>query len=407
MNAALGRPFWTLWTSFSASNLGDGLNLVAYPLLAVSITDDARLIALVNVFRFIPFLLIGLPAGVILDRFGRRNVVVTAQLSRSVALVVPPAALALGRASIAALAVSGFVVGVGEVFTDGGLPAVVRDLVHRDHLEVANARMSAAETTANMIIGPPLGATLFTLAPSVPFLASAALYVGASAGLARLPIPRRSEVSEAARFSLDQITSGLRYVWSHPLIRPLALAVALFSFVSEAGSTVLVLLATESLGLSPIGFSLLLTVTAVASIAMSFAVSPVIRRFGHSASMRFSVVTFTLSSLLYGLLPGIGPAVAASVLAGVSAPSWNIVSATVRQRIVPDQIFGRMMTAYLFVAWSMQPAGAFAGGLVAERWGPEEVFVVSAVVVGALFIAGRPLFRRIDAAMGTSSVAEA
>ncbi|MEL7157241.1 MAG: MFS transporter [Actinomycetota bacterium] len=405
MATSLGRPFWTMWTSFSSSNLGDGLNLVAYPLLAVSVTDDARLIALVSVFRFLPFLVIGLPAGVILDRFGRRRVVVAAQLARSVALVVPPVALALGRPSITALALSATVVGVGEVFTDGGLPAVLRELVRRDQLEVANARLSAAETTTNMIVGPPLGAALFTLDPALPFVASALLYVGAAAGLVRLPPGSSVPGTADTRFNLEQVTSGLRYVWSHPLIRPLALAVAVFSFVSAAGSTVLVLLATESLGLSPLGFSLLLTVTAVASVAMSFAVSPLIRRFGHSSSMRFSIVTFIGSSLLYGLAPGIGPAIAASMLGGVSAPAWNVVSASVRQRIVPDHIFGRMMTAYLFVAWSMQPAGAFAAGLVAESWGPEVVFVLAGVVVAGLFVGCRPLFHRIDRAMAAETVA--
>ncbi|MCP3989119.1 MAG: MFS transporter, partial [Actinomycetia bacterium] len=74
---------------------------------------------------------------------------------------------------------------------------------------------------------------------------------------------------------------------------------------------------------------------------------------------------------------------------------------TVRQRLVPDEVFGRMMTAYLFIAWSMNPVGAFAGGVIAERWGAQWVSVMAAAVVGSLLVLGRGLFRAIDEAMAT------
>jgi hypothetical protein len=93
----------------------------------------------------------------------------------------------------------------------------------------------------------------------------------------------------------------------------------------------------------------------------------------------------------------------AAVINGISDPTWNIVSATVRQRLVPDEVFGRMMTAYLFIAWGMRPLGAMLGGLVAERWGAQWVSIASAFVVGSLLITARPMFRRVDDAMAVAA----
>ncbi len=406
---SLGRPFWTLWTSFAASNLGDGLTAVAFPLLAVSISDDARLVALVSTFRFLPLLLIGLPAGVVLDRYGRRQVVRAAQTARLVALVLLPASALAGSVTIAVLAASAFVVGAGEVFIDGGTPALVRDVTPRDALEVANARLSAAETGANMIIGPLLGALAFAWWDLAPFVATIALFLVAAVTVGLVPVPAPDEVADpaahdpdAGRFTAAQLTGGLRYVWGHPVIRPLALAVALFSFVSSGLQAVYVIRAVDELGLSSFGFGLLLTVGAVAALGVSFLVAGLIRRTSHGTSLQAAVVFFTAGTAVVGVAPVAPVAAVGTAIESASAPMWNVVSGTVRQRLVDDEIFGRMMTAYLFVAWSMQPAGALAAGVVAEAWGADVVFLLAAALVAPLLILGRTLFARIDEAMSTA-----
>ena len=393
----LGRRFWTLWAGFTATNLGDGLTLVAFPLLAFDLSGgDARLVALVSVFRFLPFVLIGLPAGVILDRFDRRSLAVAAQIARGAVLAAMALVVVLDAATITIVVAAAFVVGVGELMTDGGLPALVRYLVSTDQLELANSRLSATQTVTNLFIGPPLGALLFTVEPAFPLAVAAGLYLGAALILTQLPGHYRPPTpTEGGRF-LDQIGVGLRYVWGHEVLRPLALTVAVFSFFGEAVNSVLVILAKERLGLSSFEYSLLLTVDAIASVTMSFFVARLVARFGHSASMQVSVVTFALGALLFGSTTMIAGVVLASLLGGVSDPTWNVVSSTIRQRLVPDEIFGRMMTAYLFVAWSIQPLGALVGGLIAEQWGPQWVYLMSGTAVGSLLVLGRPLFRAVE-----------
>jgi len=401
----LGRRFWTLWSAFTASNLGDGLTLVGFPLLAISLTNDARLVTLVAAFRFLPFVTVGLPAGVLIDRFDRRGIAMVAQVVRGAALVAIAISVLADAASIWTLAAGAFVVGVGEVLTDGGLPAVVRDVVNSAQLEDANGRLRASETVSNMFIGPPVGALLFQLDPTVPFLVTAGLYVATIGLLAALPGSFKAEPDPDDGDSFNEkMMKGLSYVWGHPVLRPLALTVAAFSFVGEAGNAVLVILVTERLGLSEVQYGLLLAVDALASVTMSFFVVRLVQRTSHGASMRLSVICFSVQAFLLGFAMLAPLVILALLFGGVADPTWNVISATVRQRLVDDHIFGRMMTAYLFIAWSIQPLGAVMGGIIAEAYGAQWVYVMGGCVVGSLLFFGRPLFRRVDTAMAAFGV---
>ena len=395
----LGRPFWTLWSAFSATNLADGLSLVALPLLAIRLTGDARLIAAVTAFQYLPFLVIGLPAGTIIDRFDRRWIAVIAQTGRAIVMAALGLALLSGRPPIGWLFLVAFLIGCAEVLTDGGLPAIVRDLVRNDQLEVANARMMATQRVTNAFVGPPLGAALFGLDDSIPFLVSAAITAVGILALIRIPGSHRPANDDERGSLRVDMQVGLRFVWGHPVLRPLVVAVAMFSFVGAALNATSVVLMKERFGLSDLGYGLILSLDAVVAVITSFFVAGLIRRTSHGFSQQVSVVCFTVASFLLGFTTVAAVAFVAVAINGIADPTWNIVSATVRQRLVPDQVFGRMMTAYLFIAWGMRPAGAFLGGVIAEEAGPEWVMILAGTVVGSLLITARSLFSRVDAAM--------
>ena len=399
MTDRLGQRFWTLWSAFSLSNLGDGISLVAYPLLAVSLTNDARLVALVTVARFIPFLVVGLPAGVAIDRYDRRHVAIIAQTIRVVTLMVLGVLVAADAASILFLVLTGLVVGTGEVLIDGGLPAIVRDVVRTDQLEVANSRLRASETVANGFIGPPVGALLFGIGHALPFFFAGVSFLVTILVLIALPGSFKAERKPDEGSVIKQMRVGLTYVWGHPVLRPLAFAVAAFSFAGSAHQAVFVLLATERFGFSDFQFGLLLAVSSVVSVATSFFVAALVAKTSHSWSMRLAVATFAIHAFLFGFFVAVPIVIVAAVIYGISDPTWNVISATVRQRLVDDRIFGRMMTAYLFVAWSIRPLGALVGGVIAEQWGTQWVYVMVGAVVGSLLVFAAPMFRRIDEAM--------
>lgn len=369
----------------------------------MSLTDDARLVTLVAALRFLPFFAIGLPAGVIIDRFDRRHLAMLAQIVRAVTLLAIALLALRDAASIPLLAAGGFIVGVGEVLIDGGLPAIVRDVVESTHLEVANSRLRASETVANWFIGPPLGALLFEIEPALPFIGCAVLYLTSIGLLGQLRGSFMPDPDPDGGSFFEQMKRGLTYVWGHDVLRPLALAVGAFSFAGEAVNGVFVLLATERLGLSNVQYGLLLTVDAVVSVIASFFVMRLVTRTSHGTSMRFSVTVWTTFAVIVSFTTVIPLIVLAAALSGLADPTWNVISATVRQRLVDDHIFGRMMTAYLFIAWSLQPVGAMVGGFIAEAFGTQWVYLMASCIVGSLLIWARPLFRKIDHAMAAAT----
>ena len=401
--ASLGSRFWALWSATSAANLADGISLTAFPLLAISLTDDARLVGLVSFARYLPFVVVGLPAGMLLDRFDRRLVATLAQVGRAAVLAGLGLFVATDQATIGLLIGAAFVVGLGEVLTDGGLPALIRDVVLPTRLEVANARLVAAQTVTNLFLGPPLGAVLFQADPTLPFAAATVAFVAAAVVLGLLPGDYRGGSTDEGGSLMSRLTAGLRYVWSHPVLRPLALTVAVFAFVGEAGNAVLVILATERLGLGSFGFGALMSIHAVASVITSFFVASIVRGIGHAGSLRLSVVVYAVTSVIIGITTSVAIAVAAMAVMGIANPTWNVVSTTIRQRLVPGEVFGRMMTAYLFIAWGIQPFGALLGGFVAEAWGPQWVYVIAGLAVGSLLLLARPMFRQVKAAMSAAT----
>ncbi len=403
--AGLGTRFWTLFSAFTASNLGDGLTLVGFPLMAVALTDDARLIAGVAALRVLPFLVVGLPAGVFIDRFDRRHIAMGAQTIRAATMFVLAGTVWSETVSIATLGAAAFVVGTGEVLTDGGLPAVVRDVVQTSQLEVANSRLRAIETVANNFVGPPVGALLFGADSALPFAGAGIAYTVSVALLGGLKGSFVPQADPDAGSFRQKIARGLTYVWRHPVLRPLALSVAAFACVGEATNAVFVILMTERLGFTELQYGLILTFDAVASVTMSFFVAGLVRRTSHGMSMRVSVVFYAIGSLLLGFATFTPLIIVAVLCGGISDPTWNVISGTVRQRLVDDFIFGRMMTAYLFIAWSIKPVGALLGGVIAEAVGSQWVFVLAGVVVGSLLVLAQPMFERINAAMQASAPA--
>ncbi len=412
----LGRPFWSAFGAMSAANLADGISLTGIPLLAVSLTDDPLLVALVGTARFVPVPLLALPVGTLVDRVDRRRLLVLTQVIRAVTMIALTIITVSSAASIWWLIIGAFVVGAGEIVTDSGVPALVRSMLNDDQFEVANSRLSLSETVANMFIGPLAGATLFIVDPALPLLADAASFAVAAVLLATMPgsyrpsAERRADADgadgdsgpdggEDSETAWGRLTFGLRYVWGNLTLRLLALAVGMFSFLGAGVNAVAVILFTDPdhYGFGEVGFAAVQMVAAAASIGGALVVVRVARTAGRSASMRFAAVAFGIGWSVLGLASHQPVAFVSMALVGVTSPLWNVVSSSLRQRIVPDALFGRMMSAYLFVAWGLQPVGSALAGIVAREIGVEWVFIPIAPIMVVGVVVARPLWRRVDA----------
>jgi hypothetical protein len=237
------------------SNLGDGLRVAALPLLAVMITRDPARIAAVTAAIWMPWLLIGLYAGALVDRVDRAALVRNVQLARLIVAVALGTLVLTELASMPVVYAAAFLVGAGEVLVEPTLQSLVPRVVTRDDLERANSRLIAAETAGNELIGPPVGALLFTLLPAAPFLVDAASYGASAAAVQRLTTRRSSR--RRSRIPLRRVTGevvdGLRWPRAHGYLRAITVWGGVFNVGSTAAYSLLVLFALDVLGVGELG----------------------------------------------------------------------------------------------------------------------------------------------------------
>jgi len=377
----LPPAFWRLLTASSLSNLADGVLAVALPLVAIRLTRSPAAIAGLSVVATLPWLVFSLVAGALVDRTDRRRVMVTANLARGVVALGLTAAVVLDGANLALLYVVAFALGMVETMADTAAQTILPRVVTPTQLTRANSRLFAVELGANQFVGPPLGGVLVALGAAVALGSPAVLWLAAGLLLLRLPTPPREERAAGSTLR-GEIAEGVRFLAGHAVLRRFAVMVGGFNFAAAATSAVFVLYAVgegSTLGLSEPAFGVLLTATAVGSLFGSMAAERLERRLGR---VRLLVLTVPGSSVLI-----ISPALTsdarlvglAFLVGGFSIVVWNVVTVSLRQRITPDRLLGRLNSAYRLLAWGTRPLGALAGGLIAEFAGLRTVFLTMGI----------------------------
>jgi len=198
------------------------------------------------------------------------------------------------------------------------------------------------------------------------------------------------------------IREGLNYLFAHRLLRTLALMVGVMNLASSAAFAIFVLYAVAPgpMGLDEFGFGVLMTALAVGSLLGSFLVERVEKRLGRATLLSVAVAISAASTAIPGLTPNPWVVGAAFALAGFGSVMWNVVTVSLRQRIVPDALLGRVNASYRLLAWGTQPVGSLRGGILAQAFGLQVKFVLAGVSTLVLL----PLFltivtdRTIDAA---------
>jgi len=364
----LGTDFRWLLASSWTSNIGDGIGLAAGPLLIASATDDPLLVASAALLQRLPWLLFGLYAGVLADRLDRRVLVVTVNALRTAVLAVVALTIVTGAVNVPLVLGAMFALGTAETFADTTTTTLLPMVVGHAELGIGNARLVVGHITANQLVGPPIGAALFAVGMAWPFAVQAVCVALAAVLVARVALapvaPSRHEVP-----TRRQIADGMRWLWQHAPVRTLTLTIVTFNVTFGATWSVLVLYATERLGMGDIGFGLLSTASAVGGVIGSWSYGWIERRFRLAAVMRVGLVIETLTHL--ALVLTTVPVVALTVLFvfGVHAAVWNTTSSSIRHRAVPAAFQGRVASVYMIGVHGGIVVGSAVGGLVARTWG--------------------------------------
>ena len=384
MAARLGRRYWTLWTASATANLGDGIFQVAVALAAVKLTRSPSLIAGVALAARLPWLFVALPAGALADRLDRRQTMLRANVARVALISLLAAAIAADVATIALLYVVAVGLGVAEVLFDTSSQTMMPAVVDKDALPTANGRLFAVELVMNQFVGPPLGGLLVAASAAVAMGAGAGLYALAAVALAMLPGTYRTMRDTVSKTTLRaDVGEGLRYLFGHRLLRTLGLLLGAQNMLATAHGALFVLYATSNaygLGLTDAGVGLLLAVSAFGAFLGSLAAGPIERRLGRTNVLTVSVASFGVSLLIPGLTTNVAIVAASGTLAG-SAALWNVITVSLRQRIIPDHLLGRVNAAYRLLGWGSMPVGAALGGLLAELLSVRAVFLIAGALV--------------------------
>jgi predicted MFS family arabinose efflux permease len=363
----LGRSFrWLLGAAF-INNIGDGIAIAAGPLLVASQTRDPFLVSMALLSQWLPVFLFGVLGGAIADRVDRRRMVVTVNLLRAAVLVVLVTTIVTGNVNIAVVLATLFALGTAETFADSASSTLLPGLVARDDLGLANARMNGAFLLMNQLVAPPIGAFLFAVGLALPFAVNAACFALGAVLISRLAVAQRERVRES--HIGREMVDGIRWLIAHPPMRTLALTIFTFNVTYGAAWSVLVLYATDRLGMQEVGFGLLTTAIAVGGIIGIATYGRLERRFSLADLMRVGLIIETLTHLSLALTTSPLVALGTFVVFGAHAFVWATTSTVVRQRAVPDELLGRVGGVYRVAIMGGLVIGAPIGGLLARSFG--------------------------------------
>ncbi len=405
----LGSSYWKLWSATAISNLGDGISTVAYPWLASAITRSPILIALAAVASRLPWLIFTLPAGVITDRVDRRRIIVAMDFFRGILTLIVAAFVYLQRDSLPSLneltsitdmktnwtlylvaLVSALLFGFAEVLRDNAAQTFLPSVVEAENLEKANGRMWSAEALTNSFIGPPLGSLLVGIAIFLPFFIDASSFFVAAALIALISGSFRSkqvsEVVEKTNFR-SELKEGFSWLWSHTLLRPMAIILGAMNGIGSFVGAVYILFAQEILHTSVFVFAILGTAGAIGGMLGGSFGPRVSKKIGSGTSLALVLITAPIFLLITGLTSSWQVVWVVTAVETFLAVLWNVITVSLRQSIIPTQLLGRVNSVYRFFAWGSIPIGIFLGGAlvsVVQHWASREMALRSTFFAGAL-----------------------
>jgi MFS family permease len=403
MPESMSGRFAKLWAASTLSALGTGLTVVAAPLYVSARTSNALIVAATTGVAMLPWLLFALPAGVLVDRVDRRRLMVAVDWARTAAMGVLAVAIAGGWSSIVLLDLVLFLINTGETAFEPAAQSMVPAVVPRHQLERANGWLVGGLTLSRYMIAGPLGGFMFVVAASIPFFANAGTYaasailVGLVSGTYRVTRPGQAPSPDAVdprargarrpRGVRAEVTEGLRWLLRQRMLRTMAVLIGLLNITLAAATAVLVLLAKERLHVGSVGYGSLFTCMAVGSLLGSAVGDRVIRRVTATWTIRIGLLVEALTHLTLALSTSVYVVGAVMAVFGIHAALWTIVGTSLRQRLTPAHMLGRVSSANLFISAGGNFAGALLGGALAGAFGITAPywtgFVVALIVAAA------------------------
>jgi MFS family permease len=383
------RDFRKLWLSLTVTSFGAQITNLALPLTAALLLHATPLqMGILVALETLPFALVSLHAGVLLDRVRKLPVVIAANVARGVALLAIPVAAFTGMLSIELLFAVGFFCGVQNVIGGAAYQVLLAQLAGRKRLVEANAKIALGETSS-ALVGPGMAGALIQLltAPFAILLDAIGFLIS---GLLLRRVHAHNDVPhDGPKAPVGQeIAEGLKLVIRNRTLYALAWLAALWQFLHHMQIAVLILFATRELGLSAGAIGVVYMAGGLGCVIAAASAEKLSARFGVGPTIVHGLIVTALAWQAFGLIGGTGVTAmallgAAMLLFDFGGVLYGINYLALRQAITPDRLLGRMTATMRFLTVAMAPLGSLVGGALATAFGLRGTLLT----VGALGIA--------------------
>jgi len=394
------RNYLTLWGGKLVSATGSQMTQIAFPLLVLALTQSAAIAGLAGALRMLPYLLLSLPAGALVDRWDRRRVMILCDSGRAIALGSIPVALLLGHLSVLHVCLVALIEGTLFVFFDIAEVAVLPNIVTQQEMPAAVAQYISLTDGVTMLLGPALGGALYAAGRMVPFLLDAISYGASVLALWRIQLPRRTASDEQAdslswRTMRADIVEGVVWLWRHRTLRALTALLGAGNCL-VAGEALLVIVLAERLHATAPEVGLILGLGGCGAVFGALLAERVVRRLTFAQAFIGGNWLVALLFLLYAVAPT--PFALGLVMAGIGAvyAVINVAQFSYRISLIPDALQGRVSSIIRLMLYGSLPLGLAVAGFAIEHVGA--VATVLALGVGLVLVALaaslHPLIRR-------------
>ena len=361
------RDYLLLWSGQALSDIGGAVSELAFPLLVLAVTHSPAQAGFVAALRALPATLFSLLAGVLVDRWDRKWVMLVCDAGRALSLASIPVAYALGHLTIWQLSITAFLEGTLMIVFGLAKTATVPQVVTQAQLTTAVAQEEFVEGTT-ALFGPSLSGILYTLGAMFPFLTDAISYLISIATLVLMRTSLKLERASTHRHMWAEIAEGVLWVWHQPFILTMTLLMGAGAFVFSGNALIIIILAQQHHA-SAVVIGLIFAVGGVGSILGSW-LSP---RLEHRLTVGQSILLtrwyFVLSWPLYALAPF--PVVLGAIEFGIGFvdPIEDVPYFSHRLKLIPDELRGRVISACRLVPGTTRPLGLALTGILIERIG--------------------------------------
>ncbi|WP_081687468.1 MFS transporter [Glycomyces tenuis] len=384
------RNFRRLYYSTTVSQISVNITIVVVPLVAILVLDANEFqVGLLSAFGSLALLVVGLPAGVWVDRLSRRKVLIVTDLARAFFLMTIPIAAFMGILSIWQLYAIVFLVGIATVFFDVAYTSYIPSLVGSDNLTRANANLEVVRNVSRLG-GPTISGPLVAILSGPLAILIAALSMGASVGwVVRIQRPEASERVFRKLNLRREINEGMRFVFKDPILRAIAISAAWGNLSAGVLQAMVILFLARDLSLPEVTIGVILASSGVGGILGAMAVKHVSKLIGFGPA---TWVSLALAGPAAIMIPLAEPdwriifAMLGQAIFAFGVIIFNVTQLSYRQAVTPDALLGRVNATLRFLGLGALPIGSFVGGLIGEIYGVRTSLWIAGVMLCAGFI---------------------